>query len=100
MVGVFVTFRYAEQFDERIVQAIADRASARFQGMPGLRSKAFTVNAATRVATNFYVWESEEQARAFFTDELRERVTSLYGVAPVIEFVKVCALVENAVAVG
>jgi hypothetical protein len=96
MTGVFVTFRYAEKFDARIVQGIADRASARFAGMPGLRSKAFTLNADKREATNFYVWESEEAARTFFTDELRERVTGLYGVPPVVEFVNVVSLVENA----
>lgn len=48
--------------------------------MPGLRSKAFTLNSAKREATNFSVWESEDAAKAFFTDELRERVTGLYGV--------------------
>jgi len=95
MTGVFVTFRFGEKFDERIVQGIADRANTRFEGMPGLRSKAFTVNAAKREAANFYIWESEDTARAFFTDALRERVTSLYGVPPVVEFVQVCALVEN-----
>jgi len=100
MTGVFVTFRFVEKFDERVVQGIADRARARFEGMPGLRSKAFTFNAQKREAVNFYVWESEEAARAFFTDELRERVTSLYGVAPVVEFVQICALVENAPALS
>ena len=44
MIGVFVTFRYAENFDERAVRKIAETARGRFQGMPGLRSKAFTLN--------------------------------------------------------
>ncbi|MGF6291291.1 hypothetical protein QFZ96_001178 [Paraburkholderia youngii] len=64
--------------------------------MPGLRSKAFTLNSAKREATNFYVWESEDAAKAFFTDELRERVTGLYGVRPDVELVQIAALVENA----
>jgi hypothetical protein len=46
--------------------------------------------------TNFYVCESEESARSFFTDALRERVTGLYGVAPAIEFVEIAELVDNA----
>ena len=65
MIGVFVTFRYAENFDKQAVWKIAETARQRFEGMPGLRSKAFTVNSKTLEATNFYVWNSEDAARAF-----------------------------------
>jgi hypothetical protein len=96
MIGVFVTFRCGDNFDERAVRKIAETARARFEGMPGLRSKAFTLNAEKREATNFYVWESEAAARAFFTDELLGRITGLYGVRPTVEFVQSATLVENA----
>lgn len=79
MIGAFVTFRYGDDFDESAVRGIADTARARFEGMPGLRSKAFTVSPAKREAANFYVWESEQAATAFFTDALVERVTGLYA---------------------
>jgi len=95
MIGVFVTFRYADNFDEQAVRKIAETARAKFEGMPGLRSKAFTLNSGTREATNFYVWDSENAAKAFFTDELLERVTGLYGVRPSVEFVQIATLVEN-----
>src|SRR5215469_1632777 len=96
MIGVFVTFRYEDNFDEQAVRKIAEAARARFEGMPGLRSKAFTVNPAKREAVNFYIWDSEEAAKAFFTDAILERVTGLYGVRPSVEFVQIAALVENA----
>jgi len=96
MVGVFVTFRYGDNFDEQAVRKIAETARARFEGMPGLRSKAFTVNPGKREATNVYIWDSEDAAKAFFTEALLERVTGLYGVRPVVEFVQVVTLVENA----
>ena len=96
MIGVFVTFRYGENFDEQAVRKIAETARPRFEGMPGLRSKAFTVNSGKREATNFYIWDSEDAAKAFFTDALLERVTSLYGVRPSVEFVRIATLVENA----
>ena len=98
MIGVFVTFRYGDNFDERAVRKIAETARPRFEGMPGLRSKAFTLNAAQREATNFYVWDSEDAAKAFFSDELLERVTGLYGVRPSVEYVQIAALVENVLA--
>jgi len=95
MIGVFVMFRYGDNFDERAVRKIAETARAKFEGMPGLRSKAFTLNARKREATNFYVWDSEEAAKAFFNDELLERITGLYGVRPSVEFVQIATLVEN-----
>ena len=95
MIGVFVTFRYGDNFDEQVVRKIAQTARARFEGMPELRSKAFTLNPGKREATNFYVWDSEDAAKAFFTDELLQRVTSLYGVRPNVEFVQITTLVEN-----
>jgi hypothetical protein len=95
MIGVFVTFRYGDRFDEQAVRKIAETARGRFEGMRELRSKAFTLNPERREATNFYVWESEAAARAFFTEELLERVTALYGVRPSVDFVQIAALVEN-----
>ncbi len=69
MIGVFVTFRYGDNFDEQAVRKIAETARVRFEGMPGLRSKAFTLNSGKREAANFYVWDSEDAAKAFFTDQ-------------------------------
>jgi heme-degrading monooxygenase HmoA len=96
MIGAVVTLRFGENFDEQAVRNIAETARARFEGMPGLRSKAFTLNAAKREAMNFYVWDSEDAAKAFFTDQLLDRVAGLYGVRPTVEIVQIAALVENA----
>jgi len=95
VIGVFVTFRYEDNFDEPVVRKIAQAARAKFEGMPGLRSKAFTINSIKGEAANFYVWDSEDAAKRFFTDELVERVAGLYGVRPSVEFVQIAALVEN-----
>ena len=53
MIGVSVTFRYGDNFDERAMRKLAETARVRFEGMPGLRSKAFTLNAGKREAANF-----------------------------------------------
>jgi hypothetical protein len=95
MVGVFVTFRFATGFDAKRLQEVAERVQAKFVGMEGLRSKAFTVNPERQEATNFYIWESESAARAFFTPALLNQVMGLYGVAPTVDFVSVAALVDN-----
>lgn len=98
MLGVFVTFRYIGAFDPARVQQIAEAAQAKFQGMAGLRSKAFTINQSRQEAVNFYVWDSEEAARAFFSEELRARIAALYGTSPSVEFVQIAALVNNTAA--
>jgi heme-degrading monooxygenase HmoA len=95
MVGVFVTFRYENGADAAKIRQIAESARKQFEGMPGLRSKAFTLDEEGGSATNVYIWDSEEAARAFFTDEMRERVTGLYGVPPTIRFAEIAALVDN-----
>lgn len=95
MIGVFVTFRLGDHFDEQGIRKIAASARGKFEGMPGLHSKAFTFNAAKHEAANFYVWDSEAAARAFFTDQFLERVAELYGVRPSIDFVQIASLVEN-----
>lgn len=96
MIGTFVTFQYDGDLDAARIQQIAGDARGMFDGMPGLRSKAFTFDKERNRATNFYVWDSDDAARGFFTDELRERVAGLYGVAPTVEFVEVAELVDNA----
>jgi hypothetical protein len=96
MIGVSVTFQYNGDFDRERVINVADKARSMFEGMPGLRFKFFTFDETQQRATNFYLWESREAAEGFFTDELREMVTDLYGVAPRIDFVEIAQIVDNA----
>jgi len=97
MIGVIITFRAEGGLDRSAVMGIAEKAAPTFDGMPGLRSKVFTFDPESGEATNVYVWESEEAARAFFTPELGELVTGLSGVSPEIRIVEVAALVDNGV---
>jgi heme-degrading monooxygenase HmoA len=95
MIGVTVTFRYDEDFDRARLISIAENARGMFEGMPGLRSKVFTFDDEGRCAMNFYVWDSEDTAKSFFSDEMRERIAGLYGVEPTIDFVEIAELVDN-----
>jgi hypothetical protein len=95
MQGVIVEFQYGDEFDRAQIAGIACEARGRFEGLPGLRQKAFTIDEENRRATNVYLWESEDAARGFFNDELLDRVTGLYGVRPTVTFVEVAELVDN-----
>jgi hypothetical protein len=95
VIAVTVEFRFGDDFDAARLQQIAQMARGKFEGLPGLRSKAFTIDAAGRRAFNFYVWESEPAARAFFTPQAVEGVARVYGVTPTIEYLVLAAAVEN-----
>jgi hypothetical protein len=96
MIGVFVKFQYGSDFRENVVRQVAETARRMFEGMPGLRSKAFTFNPESGEVTNFYIWDAEDSANKFFTTEMVGRIAGVYGVRPAIEFVKIAVLVENA----
>ena len=96
MIAVFVTFQYDDELDRGRVELVAKESRSMFEGMPGLRSKVYTFDEGARRATNFYVWDSEDAARAFFSPELSERVTGLYGVRPDIAYAEIAEIVDNA----
>ncbi len=95
MIGVIVTLGPGEGLDRAKATGIAQNASSMFEGMPGLRSKAFTWDPDSETARNVYVWDSEEAARGFFSPDTRTLIVELYGVEPDIRFVEVAALVDN-----
>jgi hypothetical protein len=94
MIAVFVTFD-SDSLDEARVRKVAVEARGMFEGMASLRNKFFTIDDEKHRARNVYVWESEDAARQFFSDQLVERVTTLYGVQPHIEFAEIIELVDN-----
>jgi hypothetical protein len=95
MIGVLVTFTQTDKFDRSSVAKIAGEERGTFEGMPGLRFKSFTLDDDGLHARNFYVWDDEEKARAFFTEEVVDMVTGIYGVAPEIEYLDILEFVDN-----
>ncbi len=95
MIGVSVVFDYETGLDRPRIIEVARQARTMFEGLPGLAFKFFTLDEKGQQAMNFYVWESTEAAEAFFTEELRERVTALYGASPLINFLEIAEMVDN-----
>jgi hypothetical protein len=97
MIAVFVTFD-SDRLDEARVRKVAAEARGMFEGMARLRHKFFTLDKKENRARNVYVWESDHAARQFFSDQLLERVTGLYGVRPEVEFAEIIEAVDNSTA--
>ena len=55
MIVAFITFRYGNDFTADKVHQLAQNSRAMFEGMPGLRSKLFSVSPESREARNVYV---------------------------------------------
>ncbi|MFJ5548113.1 hypothetical protein [Streptomyces sp. NPDC093225] len=96
MIGVLVTFKQTEKFDRSAVAKIAGELRGPFEGMAGLRFKGFMLDEEGGQARNFYVWDDEGKGRSFFTAEIVEKVTGIYGVPPEVQFFDIVAFVDNA----
>ncbi|MFE2140532.1 hypothetical protein ACFXA3_02010 [Streptomyces sp. NPDC059456] len=95
MIGVLVTFTQTEKFDRATLAKTAGELRGTFEGMAGLRFKSFMLDEDGFQARNFYVWDEETKARAFFTEEIIEKVTGIYGVPPKIEYLDIVGFVDN-----
>ena len=95
MIGVNVTFNYEGDFGSRSHSGHRPECSWNVRGNAGLSLQVLYFRREAATATNFYVWDSRDAAERFFSAELRERVTGLYGVAPTIEFVEIAQIVDN-----
>jgi heme-degrading monooxygenase HmoA len=95
MISTLLTFQYEDSLDEEKITSIAESARSKFEGMPGLRSKAFTASLERNQAINFYVWETPDAAKAFFTPENIAMITGIYGTSPDICYLDIKVLVDN-----
>lgn len=89
----------AATFEEAVERAKA--AGERFRGLPGLRSKHFLFDPATRLGGGMYVWESRAAAEAYYTPEWSARMAELCGATPEVSIYEVPLVIDNtAVTVG
>ncbi|MEX0171419.1 hypothetical protein [Streptomyces sp. LMG1-1-1.1] len=95
MIGVLVTFTQTDKVDRSSLAKIADELRVPFEGMAGLRFKSFMLDEDGFQAKNFYVWDDEEKSRSFFTEELVDKVTGIYGAPPKIEYLEIVGFVDN-----
>ena len=97
MIGTIVKLSYPDGIDRSRVLKVAAESKRMFDGMPGLRRKVFMLDEEHDEAVNVYLWDSEEAARGFFTDDVTSLITDVYGVAPTIRHVEILAVVDDAV---
>lgn len=78
-----------------IMEKFVGAANNKFKGMDGLFSKQFTYDKNTGDVHNIYLWESQEQAEAFYSPAFIEHLKETFGVEPTITYLDILVLVDN-----
>lgn len=75
------------------LRAVLEQAVPRYEGIDGLRRKYFLGNST--FGGGVYEWESRAKAQAFYDDQWRERLRTVYGAHPQVEYFDLHAEVDN-----
>ncbi|WP_052697615.1 DUF4865 family protein [Luteibacter yeojuensis] len=79
MLAMQYRFELPATVDPDSVRARARALGPSFEGMPGLRMKAFLVASAPPIYAPIYVWNDDASMAAFLRSDAFERVVSAYG---------------------
>lgn len=98
MTTVIVTYKLPKALPRStVLERFKVAAETKFKGMPGLHSKQFCYDEKTGNGLSVYLWQSKEQAKAFFTPEFQASFESIFGVKPDFEILDTLLVVDNRV---
>ena len=81
-----------------ILEKFVEAANAKFKGLPGLFSKQFCYDESTGNGHSVYLWESKEQAEAFFSSPaFVEGFEKDFGAALNVTYLDTLVVVDNRV---
>lgn len=83
MYTLTVRFRLPQGTDWNVLRSVVGERARLYEGMPGLRSKAFVVDEAAGEYGGNYVWESRAAIEAFLQSETFRGAVEKYGAADV-----------------
>jgi hypothetical protein len=75
------------------LRAVLEEGVPRYQGIPGLHRKYFIGNETH--GAGVYEWDSRAVAEPFYNATWRERLRTVYGAIPQVEFFELHAVVDN-----
>jgi len=96
MIAAIVRFSAPEGVSLDIIAEAFRSTTTRYQGLPGLIRKYYLFDADAGTGGGVYLWESRQQAEAFYNAEWRNRLAEKYGSPPEISFFDTPVIVDNA----
>ena len=98
MVTVLVKYKTPRNFTrEEITEILQLGAEHMFKGMQHLHSKQFCFDIETSEGLSVYLWDSMENAQAFFTEDFLESFKQGMGAVPTVEYFETILAVDNRV---
>lgn len=98
-VAVVVAIKTPPGVTDAYLKAEFDKAVPRYQAIPGLIRKYFTIAPASATAPakfgGIYYWSSRAAADAWFSDAWRQRATATYGSAPDVTYYDVPLAIDG-----
>ncbi len=96
MLATIVTFCHtAETYDRVRLEAINRSTAPKYEGLPGLVSKAYWYDDDARENGGLYIWTDRAAAEATHDDAHLARLHELYGVPPTVRWLDVPVFVNN-----
>lgn len=95
MVAASILFKLPATTDWQALRKLAyDRAKNLYQGMPGLKTKAFVLNEQTGDYGGLYIWESKDALEAFLASPTFQSSREKFG-NPEIKIFDLVAHIEQ-----
>lgn len=95
MIAMTSLFTLAEDTDWEAMRETARQRIDLYRDMPGLRAKAFVIDAATRRYGGIYIWETQAAMEDFLTSDVLAGARQRFG-EPRVEVFEVPAYLEGA----
>jgi hypothetical protein len=92
---VFVTFTFPKPVARDALLSRFKQSEARFRGLPKLIRKYFCYDEANHTGHSVYLWESEADARAFFSEAFIASFAEKFGCTPELKYVDTLMVIDN-----
>lgn len=95
MIAASILFKLPQTTDWQALKNLAqDRAKNLYQGLPGLKTKAFVLNEETGEYGGLYIWETKEALDAFLSSPTFQSSKEKFG-TPEIKIFDLVAHIEH-----
>ena len=94
MIVVRVQFPIDASNVENLKKKMLD-TTAKYEGLDGLTRKYYIMTEDNQHAGGIYLWESREQAEAWYNEDWMKYMTEAWGEAPLVEYLDCPIVVDN-----
>jgi len=95
MITAVVQFQLPENANSESIKADFVHIAPMFQPIPGLIRKYFLLSEDCKTGGGVYLWESRQQAEAFYNPSFSEAIAEKFGSIPSITYFETPAVVDN-----